>query len=441
MGASRRGEQTEGLRRGSVPAPLSALVKVVQQGRVLRTMKLTAGTCRVGAAGDCDLVLDDAAVSRAHLELTVVPEGIHVRDLGSRNGTFYAGQRIGEITLALGGAVTLGTTELRFEADVEDFEGTQGRPLLEYGGLRGTSPLMQRLYTLLERLEGSLVNVLIEGESGTGKELVARALHDHSALAGRPFVAVNCGALDRALIRSELFGHKKGAFTGAVSESIGALGEAAGGTLFLDEVGELPLDVQPVLLRVLESGTYTRVGETKERFARVRVIAATNRSLQSDVEEGTFRQDLYYRLMVVRLSLSPLRHRPEDIPVLARHLAPNLGILELPDEVVAELQRRSFPGNVRELKHALAAYAALGELPEEGARAGVQVDGLDAMLRAFVDLERPYAELKEEIVERLTRVYLEQLLERTGGNRSEAARVADLQRGYLRRLLEKYGLG
>lgn len=246
-----------------MPAPLSALVKVIQQGRVLRTVKLTAGTCRVGAAGDCDLVLDDVAVSRAHLELTLVPEGICVRDLGSRNGTFYAGQRVGEITLALGGGVTVGTTELRFEADVEDFEGTQGRPLAQYGELRGTSPLMQRLYTLLERLEGSLVNVLIEGESGTGKELVARALHDHSALAGRPFVAVNCGALDRALIRSELFGHKKGAFTGAASESIGALGEAAGGTLFLDEVGELPLDVQPVLLRVLESGTYSRVGETK----------------------------------------------------------------------------------------------------------------------------------------------------------------------------------
>lgn len=440
MGGSRQGEQTEGLRRSALPEPLSALVRVRQGGKTVRTSKLGGSTCRVGAGPDCDLVLTDAAVSRAHLELSLVPEGVSVRDLGSRNGTFYLGQRVGEITLALGGAVTLGNTELRFEADVEEFEGTQGRPLSAYGDLRGTSPLMQRLYTLLERLEGSLVNVLVEGESGTGKELVARALHRHSALADRPFVAVNCGALDRALIRSELFGHKKGAFTGAASESIGALGEAAGGTLFLDEVGELPLEVQPVLLRVLESGSYTRVGESRERSVRIRVIAATNRSLESDVKEGTFRQDLYYRLMVVRLSLPPLRHRPEDIPVLARHLGSDLGIAELPDAVVSDLQKRTFPGNVRELKHTLAAYAALGELPEEGAGAGERVEGLDAMLRAFVDLDRSYAELKDEIVERLTRVYLEQLLERTGGNRSEAARIADLQRGYLRRLLEKYGL-
>src|SRR5690606_7668938 len=153
----------------------------------------------------------------------------------------------------------IGNTELHFEVDVEAFEGTQSAGLSHYGELYGTSPAMQRLYALLRRLEGSLVNVLIEGESGTGKELIARALHRHSGLASKPFIAINCGALDRSLVRSELFGHKKGAFTGAASDSSGALGEANGGTLFLDEIGELPLDIQPILLRVLESGTYTRV--------------------------------------------------------------------------------------------------------------------------------------------------------------------------------------
>lgn len=434
------GDATEALRSGVPREPLAAVARAVQDGKVLGQLRLSAGTYRVGAAPDNDLVIGDVAVSRAHLELTLVPEGVRVRDLGSRNGTYYLGQRVGELALSLGSRIRLGNTELCFEADVEAFEGTQSAGLSHYGDLRGTSPAMQRLYALLRRLEGSLVNVLIEGESGTGKELIARALHEHSTLASKPFVAINCGALDRSLVRSELFGHKKGAFTGAASDNIGALGEANGGTLFLDEIGELPLDIQPILLRVLESGTYTRVGETKERPVRLRVIAATHRSLERDVKERVFRQDLYYRLMVVRLSIPPLRDRAEDIPVLARHLAGQLGIAELPSEVLAELKVRTFPGNVRELKHALAAYAALGELPERTQTAVPSGGGLDAALRELIDLERPYAEQKEALVERMTRIYLEMLMERTGGNRSEAARLADLQRGYLRRLLEKYGL-
>lgn len=433
-------DATQALRFEAPAEPLTAVVQASTEGRSAGSLRLTAGSFRIGAAPDCDLVVEDPAVSRAHLELSLAPEGVRVRDLGSRNGTYYLGQRIGELTLSLGSVITLGKTELRFEADVAAFEGTQGPTLAQYGELRGTSPAMQRLYGLLRRLEGSLVNVLIEGESGTGKELIARALHQNSALSDRPFVAVNCGALDRSLVRSELFGHKKGAFTGAHSDSSGALEEANGGTLFLDEIGELPLDVQPVLLRVLEAGTYTRVGESKERPVRLRILAATHRSLKQDVDDGLFRGDLYYRLMVVRLTVPPLRERPEDIPVLARALAERLGLPPLPADVLGALQRRAFPGNVRELKHALAAYAAVGELPDEGAeRPGSAA--LDGALRTMVDLERPYAELKEELVDRMTRIYLEMLLEATGGNRSEAARRADLQRGYLRRLLEKYGLG
>jgi transcriptional regulator with GAF, ATPase, and Fis domain len=289
----------------------------------------------------------------------------------------------------------------------------------------------------MHRLEGSLAGVLIEGESGTGKELVARALHQRSRLAEGPLVCINCGALDRSLVRSELFGHKKGAFTGAIADSVGALEAADGGTLFLDEVGELPLDVQPVLLRALESGEFCRVGETRARRVTVRIIAATNRDLERDVEDGLFREDLFFRLRVVSLHVPPLSARGGDIPLIVRTLASRLGLPDLPDDVTAELSKRSYRGNVRELKHAVEAYGALGELPD-GSRP--KAGSLAKALEALLDESRPYAEQKEFVVEEMTRIYLRKLIDKTSGNRSEAARIAELQRGYLRRLLEKYDL-
>ncbi len=436
--SERGGEGTEALDLEPPGEPLPVLLRVMQEDKVIQKARLGPGICRVGAARENDVVVDDAAVSRAHLEIRLVPAGVSVRDLGSRNGTFYLGQRLGEMVLSLGCRLMIGATELRFDADVADFEGTEASHLREYGQLRGESPSMRRLFGLMKRLEGSLVNVLIEGESGTGKELIARALHQNSSLRDKPFVIVNCGALDRSLVRSELFGHKKGAFTGAHGESDGAVGEADGGTLFLDEIGELPLDVQPMLLRVLESGAYSRVGETRERPVSLRVIAATNRVLSDEVDEGQFRQDLFYRLMVVKLIVEPLRQRSADVVMLARHLATAMGLGELPVKVLDELERRRFPGNVRELKHALLAYGAVGQLPDE--RPTTSEGSLDALLKSSLDVERPYAEQKEELVERMTRIYLELLVVRAQGNRSEAARLAGLQRGYLRRLLEKYGL-
>lgn len=426
-----------------VPSPLFALARVVaKEGSRAQKLSLGPGTYRIGAAPDCDLILEDSAVSRAHLEVSLVPEGVLIRDLGSRNGTRYRGQLVHEMTLKLGSQITVGETDVEFVADQGDFEGTQGASLHKYGELRGSAPAMQRLFTLMRRLEGSLVNVLIEGESGTGKELIARALHDHSAVSQGPFVALNCGAFDRSLVRSELFGHKKGAFTGALGEGSGAFAEADGGTLFLDEVGELPLDIQPVLLRVLELGTYCRVGETKARPAKVRVIAATHRSLSDDVAAGVFRADLYYRLMVVSLHAPALRERKEDIPILAEDIASTLGLPPLTPDLIDALKRRPFPGNVRELKHAILAFGAVGELPgtpaQPGSTNGSQ-DALDEALLGFLDPSLPYAEQKEALIERMTRLYLKALLEKTGGNRSEAARIAELQRGYVRRLLEKYG--
>jgi DNA-binding NtrC family response regulator len=422
---------------GGVPrAPLAVVLSAFREGRRVAAARLPEGTGVVGAAPDCLLVLDDKSVSRHHLEVTVVAEGVRVRDLASRNGTTYLDQKLGEMTLALGSRLRLGQTELAIEADREDFEGTQAGRFESYGALVGVSPAMQRLFTLLARLEGSLAGVLIEGESGTGKELVARAIHGKSARRAGPFVALNCGALDRSLVRSELFGHKKGAFTGALADAVGAFESAEDGTLFLDEIGELPLDVQPMLLRVLESGEFQRLGETRPRKANARVIAATHRRLADDVAEGLFREDLYYRLRIVAVTVPSLAERRDDLPLLVRDLSARLGLPVPPESLLTKLAGRAFPGNVRELRNALLSYAALGELPPES---GTPLP-LDDALAPFIDPTRPYAEQKEALVDRMTALYLRALIERTGGNRSEAARVAELQRGYLRRLLEKYGL-
>jgi transcriptional regulator with GAF, ATPase, and Fis domain len=286
------------------------------------------------------------------------------------------------------------------------------------------------------RLEASLATVLIQGESGTGKELVARALHEHSPVASGPFVPVNCGALERSLVRSELFGHKKGSFTGAVSSREGAFEIADTGTLFLDEVGELPLEVQPVLLRALELGSIARVGETKERMVKVRVIAATNRDLTVDVESGQFRRDLYYRLAVVKLTIAPLRERPLDVEALARHYADELGMPEVPPELLADFRGRAFPGNIRELRNALHAHAAIGFASHPS---NVAPSELESALRRSVDVTRPYAEQKDALLKSFQRLFVEILLQHTKGNQSEAARLSGLERSYLNKIVGRLG--
>jgi DNA-binding NtrC family response regulator len=281
------------------------------------------------------------------------------------------------------------------------------------------------------------VNLLVSGESGTGKELIARALHEHSALRNGPFVVVNCGALDRQLVRSELFGHHRGAFTGAVRRHVGAFEAANGGTLFLDEIGELSLEIQPMLLRALEQRKITPLGSHQESSVQVRLIAATHRDLLSEVRAGAFREDLFYRVQVVRLEVPPLRERLEDVTVLARAFAQRQGA-ELPEDFVEALRRHHWPGNVRELRNAVEAYLALGVLPRTGEAASSQ--GIDLALSQFVDPQQTYAAQKDEILQRFTRVYLERLLQATGGNQSEAARQSGLERSYLGKLIGRLGL-
>jgi transcriptional regulator with GAF, ATPase, and Fis domain len=423
-------------RGGPRPKPLDVLVRVTGANATPASFRLRSGTCVIGSAPPCDIVVADPTVSRMHAELHLVPEGVALRDLGSRNGIFFLGQRVEKIVLSHGARVEIGAATLHIEPDASALSDGVTFDAEEYRGMVGRSAAMRRLFGMLARLEGSLVTVLLQGESGVGKEVVARALHDGSQVAAGPLVAVNCGAIPRELVASELFGHRKGAFTGAVDARTGAFDEADGGTLFLDEVGELPVDLQPALLRVLETGEVRAVGGDRPHDVRVRVIAATNRDLAEEVAAGRFREDLFYRLAVVKLTVPPLRERPEDVDPLAKKFASAVGLGDLPPVILESLRGRSYPGNARELRNVVQAYAALGVLPEPARRPGAT---LDLALSELVDTSRAYADLKEELTDRFTRLYLSALLAKTGGNQSAAARLAGLDRTHLGRLVAKYG--
>ncbi|HRH00213.1 MAG TPA: sigma 54-interacting transcriptional regulator [Polyangiaceae bacterium] len=422
-------------RSPALAAPLPVRVRVV--GASTAPLRIEEGAATLGASSTCDLVVDDLAVSRRHVELELAPEGVLVRDLGSRNGTFYLGQRVERIVLTPGSMFRIGAQTIAIEL-APDAVGP-GEPLKVAGfrGLVGASEVMQRLFGMLARLDGSMVPVLVQGETGAGKELVARALHEGSRVAEGPFVPVNCGAISQNLVASTLFGHKKGAFTGATDTRLGAFAAAAGGTLMLDEIGELPLEVQPALLRALERGEVSAVGEDVPRRVDVRVIAATNRDLTAEIAAGRFREDLYYRLAVVRLRVPPLRERPSDIAPLAELFAREEGAPGLPTELLEELGRRPFPGNVRELRNTVRAFVALGDL-DDSAPAPAPA-GVDAALAASVRLDAPFLEQREAIAARFTELYVERVLAETGGNQTLAAKLAGLDRTYFGRLLAKLG--
>lgn len=429
-----RRERTRGATQTVVrerPPPLGVQLRLRLDGET-QTHRLARGRCVVGAGRDADVVVADAAVSRRHVVLTLVPEGVAVEDLGSRNGTFYLGQRIEKAVLSVGSRITVGGAELAIEPDPLALDDVEVGSDPGYRGLVGTSPPMRRLFATLARLEGSLVPVLVQGPSGVGKELVAKAIHAGSERSDGPLVVVNCGAISRELVLSELFGHQKGAFTGATTSRPGAFEAADGGTLFLDEVGELPLDVQPALLRALESGEVKPIGDDRARRVDVRVVAATNRKLDEAIDDGSFREDLYFRLAVVTLRVPPLRERPDDVPLLAQHFAQQGGAT-LPDDVLLQLQGRRWRGNARELRNAVRAYLAIGQMPD-----GADGDLLTTALRHTVDPAGAYQAQKDAIVHQFSQVYFEMLMASAEGNLSEAARRSGIDRSYLRKLLQKY---
>jgi len=419
-----------------VRAPLAALITVSGVEATPRTYRLECGVCAIGSGPHNDVVIDDRAVSRSHVELELVPQGVAVRDLGSRNGTYFGAHRVEKMVLALGSKLRIGRATVDIEVDRATLEAPVEMVGDRYLGMLGRSPSMRQMFGLLERLRGSEISVLIEGESGVGKELVARAIHQGSRLADGPFFALNCGALTRDLVGSELFGHQRGAFTGANTARKGAFLAAEGGTLFLDEIGELPLEVQPALLRALEVGEIRAVGSDQPRIVKTRVLAATHRDLARDVAAGRFRQDLYYRLAVVKLRVPSLAERPEDIALLAEHFASELGSKPLPAEVLEALRQRAWPGNVRELRNTVHAYCVLGLLPSEVGRGGTEEPSVDR----FAAIPAPYAELKDALLARFTRAYVSALMIRAGGNQTLAAKMAGMDRSYLGRLLAKYGV-
>ncbi|HEX4418192.1 MAG TPA: sigma 54-interacting transcriptional regulator [Kofleriaceae bacterium] len=408
---------------------------------------------RIGTADGNDLVLLDRTVSRFHCELSVRGNTIIIRDCGSTNGTLIDGVRVREAEIPPGTLVRIGGSAFRVELGEEPaFVEVSSRG--GFGELVGSSVEMRRVYAILERLALTDATVLVQGETGTGKDVLARSLHAASPRAAHPLVAVDCGAIPEHLIESELFGHVRGAFTGATSDRMGVFEEADGGTLFLDEIGEMPIALQPKLLRAIESRSIRRVGSSTSRTVNVRIVAATNRSLASSLNEGSFREDLYYRLAVVELRLPPLRARRDDIPVLAAHFYRMFAgeHAVLPAEFVAGLVGRGWPGNVRELRNYIERAVSLGtvaprppstlppgapEPPLPGTASSAWPPG---SIESFIALHLPLKEARRAWTESFELVYVRTMLKMVGGNVTRAAERAGVSRRFLQRMVARLGI-
>ena len=406
---------------------------------------------RVGSREGNDLRLDDPTVSRYHLEIEATPDGYALRDLGSTNGTEVDGLRVREVFLPQRCLIRAGDVALRFEVGGGEVEV----PLSaadHFGGALGSAPAMRELFALLEKVAPTDLSILVEGESGTGKELIAEAIHGCSARAAGPFVVFDCAAVAATLIESELFGHEKGAFTGAVARRVGRFEEACAGTLFLDEIGELPQDLQPKLLRAIERREVRRVGGTGTVPVDVRVLAATNRDLAREVNRGAFRQDLYYRLAVVRLAVPPLRERREDVQPLTEHFVRRAFVRDarradealraISPEVWRKLLDHSWPGNVRELRNFVERSLVLAStIPAPDSAAATAGAGAQATGPAPpVDLGVPFTIARDELMAVFERSYLQAALDDAKGNLSAAARRAGLDRMYFKRLCRRHAI-
>jgi transcriptional regulator with GAF, ATPase, and Fis domain len=399
------------------------------------------GRTTVGSAPGAQVRIADREVSRLHAELEPTDRGTWVRDLGSRNGTFVDALQVAAALLPDGAHIRVGGTDvvLRYPAEASPIELW---PHDRFGGLIGASTPMRELFAQMSRVANADAPVLILGETGTGKELVARAIHDASARASGPFVIVDCAALASSLIEGELFGHARGAFTGAVTARAGSFEAAHGGTIFLDEIGELPLALQPKLLRALESRTIKRLGESDHRPVDARLVAATHRDLRRMVNAGAFREDLYFRVAVLPLVLPPLRARKGDIALLFRHFLAG----RQPVEPVSERELAEMPwlGNVRELRNFVERACAIGAKDElQSSRAtGEAPAGAPAAAEASspVTFDQPFKEFRERWIDQGEREYLQRLLDRHGRNVPAAAEAAGLDRTYVYRLIRKHGL-
>ncbi|HEY5937315.1 MAG TPA: sigma 54-interacting transcriptional regulator, partial [Kofleriaceae bacterium] len=389
----------------------------------------------VGRSAECDVIVDSKKISRRHCCLALVRDELFVRDLGSTNGTTINGVMVERAYLAHNAVIGIGDSRLRFEVIGGDHAATLSAEH-KWGRALGASPAMRRLFAILPKIAESDASILLEGETGTGKTLIASALHENSARAAGPFIVVDCGAIPPNLIESELFGHDKGAFTGATAARTGAFEAARGGTVFLDEIGELPLDMQPKLLRALEDRVVKPLGRNKPIPLDIRLVAATNRDLRAEINRGRFRSDLYYRLNTFHLRVPPLRERREDIPLLVAHYYEQLGAGEPPASLLVDFARHDWPGNVRELRAAIERTVLLDD---PAVWRGISQDtSHDAA--APRDESLSFRAAKERAVAAWERDYVRSLIAQHEGNLSRAARAVRMDRNHLRELLLRHGL-
>jgi DNA-binding NtrC family response regulator len=435
--------RTSKIRLGSRSLTVMAFELLVIEGPDRGLRAAVGDVARVGSASANDLTLADVTVSRVHCELRARADCVAIKDCGSTNGTYVDGVRVRDADVLPGATVRVGNSVFRVvSASTPSFVAISEQT--SFGELIGVSLEMRRVYALLERIARGDATLLIEGETGTGKELTARSLHGASLRAAGPFVPVDCGAVPEAQMESELFGHVAGALPGATHDRKGVFEDAHGGTLFLGEIDSMPLSAQAKLFRALETRRIKRVGDSVERPVDVRVVAATHRSLAVCANQGTFREDLYYRLAVVEVKLPALRARMEDIPVLATHFHERLGAADprLPDAFLQMLATRGWPGNVRELRNFIERSMSLGFIEQTAGTLpalrehAMQAQGLDNL----VPLDLPLKEARQAWTEKFELVYVRGILEQTHGNITRAAERAGVNRRFLQRLVARLGL-
>jgi DNA-binding NtrC family response regulator len=414
-----------------------------------RLFVLDQGETVVGSGSAANLLVRDGAVSRRHFAVTRDDTTIRIRDLGSTNGTFVDEVAIESAILRGDELIRAGKVVFKLELRYQPLRPPAEPKRSGFRGLVGNTELMSKVFAARDQLAGSDVTVLIQGETGTGKSALARSIHGASKRRASPFVVFDCGAVAPSLVESILFGHEQGAFTGAVKQRTGLLEAAADGTLFIDELGELPAELQPKLLRVLEEREFTRVGATKPLRVNCRVIAASQHDVWALVNEGKFRQDLYFRLAVFTVPLPPLRERMDDLALLVNQVFEDMQIFDrdfmsLPQEVRSEMLRHDWPGNIRELRNYLERHVAM---PGAGAPVGpVKMPSVPATAsdppreQDSIDVERPYRDVKDEAVARLERAYFSALMQRCNGNVSEMARRSGINRRHIHVLIKKHGL-
>jgi DNA-binding NtrC family response regulator len=440
--------QREGLLR-TRERLVQATVTVIEGPDLGLAFPLTETPVRLGKSRECEIVLTDRAVSGRHLELRLDGSSVRLKDLGSTNGTYVGEARVIESVVPAGSVITVGRTRLHLRSDEDAATLLIPSSADHFGDLYGTSVPMRQVYAVLERAATRDVNVLLDGETGTGKELAARAVHSHSHRSSGRLVVLDCSAVAPELIESQLFGHRRGSFTGAMQDRPGVFESARGGTVFLDELDSLPLDLQPKLLRVVESREVFRLGEFEPRPIDVRLVAACGRSPEESVARGELRKDLYFRLAVVRVTLPALRDRMEDIPLLVKHLLASIGNNQIVVEegrALERLQRQPWLGNVRELRNVLerglllapVGATSLNQLPLR--LNPIMNDDPGPRVPREVDLRLPFKEAKEAALGVFEREYLRAALARNGANLSRTARDVGLTRHHLRKLLRRHRL-